>query len=203
MNWSQEEINTLIEVYSDMASLTISENMNRSLYSIKSMANKLRLKKSKKYKSNFLSKRNKLLGRDLSFDFLSEIALKYNSRSEFQKMDPSAYFSARKMKILNTICSHMIKKSFSIPQMILYEICMQIFDSKIRYNDRKIIKPYELDIFIDEYKLALEYNSKYWHLNDKIDKNYLCKSKDILLIQITETNRDYESDIKDQLINIV
>ena len=60
-------------------------------------------------------------------------------------------------------------------------------------NNRKIIHPLELDIYLPEYSLAIEFNGLYWHseLNGK-DKNYhlnktkLCEEKGIQLIHIFE-----------------
>ena len=58
---------------------------------------------------------------------------------------------------------------------------------------RKIIKPYELDIYIPDLKLAIEYNGNYWHsIKNNSNKNYhlmkslLCRNKNIRLIHIYE-----------------
>ena len=58
-------------------------------------------------------------------------------------------------------------------------------------NSRKIIPPYELDIYIPEYNLAIEYNGVYWHTESMgKDKNYhlnktlLCARKNIQLLHI-------------------
>lgn len=59
-------------------------------------------------------------------------------------------------------------------------------------NDRKIISPLELDIFIPDFKLAIEINGIYWH--SKKDKNYhsdkrkLCKNIGIRCIQFTNVD---------------
>ena len=64
-------------------------------------------------------------------------------------------------------------------------------------NNRKIISPYELDIYIPEYKLAIEFNGAFWHSSyslesDKKYKNYhlmkteMCKKKGIQLLHIFE-----------------
>lgn len=55
-------------------------------------------------------------------------------------------------------------------------------------NIRSIISPYELDIYLPDYKLAIEYNGSYFH--SQVDKNYhkmktdLCNSKGIQLLHI-------------------
>lgn len=67
-------------------------------------------------------------------------------------------------------------------------------DIDIIENDRKIIYPQELDIYIPELKVAIEYNGFYWH--SKLEKNYhknksiKCAKKGIRLIHIY----DFESD---------
>lgn len=65
-------------------------------------------------------------------------------------------------------------------------------------NDRKIIKPHELDIYIPEKRIAIEYNGLYWHSEEAgKDKHYhynkwlACKDKGIQLIQIWED--DYKN----------
>ena len=67
-------------------------------------------------------------------------------------------------------------------------------DSK--YNNRSIIKPYELDIFIPSKKIGIEVNGIYWHSFNHIEtteernrhtnKCDLCVNYDIFLIQINE-----------------
>ena len=71
----------------------------------------------------------------------------------------------------------------------------------IYHNTRTIIKPYELDIYIPELKLAFEFNGMFWHSNRGIRrrtkgkfktskyhkmKSKICKSKGIKLIHIPE-----------------
>lgn len=205
MFWKDEEIELLKELYTYRKSEDISIILERSLSSIINKANELNLKKSINYKNelnNNLIKRNKKIGRDLSDELLKEIALKYKSRSEFILNDASAYTTSRKKgkEFLDKICLHMISQSFSIPQLILFFIIKIIFkDDNIYYNYRNLIKPYEIDIYIEN-KLAIEYNGKKWHLNDKVNKKELCNNINIDFLLILENNRNYESDIKNQLI---
>jgi G:T-mismatch repair DNA endonuclease (very short patch repair protein) len=64
-------------------------------------------------------------------------------------------------------------------------------------NNKQIIKPYELDIYIPEKKIAIEYNGLYWHSsgsketdNEKLKyhlmKTDMCEEKGIQLLHIFE-----------------
>ena len=65
---------------------------------------------------------------------------------------------------------------------------------KIEYisNDREIISPQELDIYIPSYELAIEINGCYWHSIEYKSKNYhydkwfQCKEKGIKMITLWE-----------------
>lgn len=68
------------------------------------------------------------------------------------------------------------------------------YTDSILTNKRLIIEPFELDYYIPEHNLAIEYNGLYWHseVNGKKDRNYhlqktlRCADKNIQLIQIFE-----------------
>ena len=59
-------------------------------------------------------------------------------------------------------------------------------------NRRDIIAPYELDIYLPEFKLAIEFNGLYWHSENFKSKNYhlnktqKCEEKGIRLVHIFE-----------------
>jgi len=81
-----------------------------------------------------------------------------------------------------------------------------ISDRLIIFNDRTLINPYEIDIYIPELKLAFEFNGLYWHSDKYKDKNYhnnkhkLCKEKDIELFQIWEDDWLYKNNIIKSII---
>lgn len=63
----------------------------------------------------------------------------------------------------------------------------------VKINVKSVIKPYELDVYVPEKKIAIEYNGLYWHSEDMgKDKNYhynkwlACKEQGIQLIQLWE-----------------
>lgn len=203
MEWEENEIVYLKNNYPNMKNIDISKYLNRSVKSINSKAFRLKLKKTKEHKSKMISKRNKMVGRDLTYHKLKEIASKYKTRGEFIFKDPSGYSSARVKGILDDICSHMYRQSYSIPQLICKYIFDKITMSKGLYNDRETIKPYELDIYYPEYKLSIEYNGKGWHgIDDNTDiKLKKCEESGIKLFVLIENSRRYEEDIKNQIVN--
>lgn len=144
-------------------------------------------------------------GRRLTDIFLKNEAKKYRSKVEFQEKDPSAYTTCRRRGILDEACSHMIPLSFSIPQLIARQLFDILFEEKCKYNDRRAIAPYELDLFYPSLRFAVEYHGKGWHCSDvacKRDeqKKKICKKMGINILVIKENSREYENDIKSQTI---
>jgi hypothetical protein len=173
-----------MENYSDKFNSELVDILGRSEKSIYMKANKLKLKKSNSHKSKCISKRNKMVGRDLSYELMVEIAKKYKTKTELQKKDPSVYSTIRRTGLLNDLCSHMVTKNFSIPQIILKKIIEILITKNIKYNDRSTLKPYEIDIFLPEFNLGFEYNGKGWHENNLNDVNDIFIPK----INIIENN---------------
>ena len=77
-------------------------------------------------------------------------------------------------------------------------------------NVKSIIPPYELDIYIPDRNIAIEYDGLYFHNSDHVDKDYhllktkLCSAIGIRLIHIFEDEWLYTPDIvKSKLKNIL
>ena len=200
--WDDDKIKYLIENYGNTQNNVLCNVLNITEKALTSKAYRLGLKKTKKHKSEMIGKRNKIVGRDLNYDNLKKIAILYKSRGEFQNKDSSAYSVSQKNGILDDICGHMVKQSFSIPQLILKNILDKLFNIDSNYNDRVVIKPYEIDVYYPTLKLGFEYNGYGWHVNNRNDelKNKKAKDKNITIITINENHRKYEKDIKEQLI---
>jgi hypothetical protein len=60
----------------------------------------------------------------------------------------------------------------------------------VEQSNRSLISPYEIDIFLPEHSLAIEYNGLYWHSSKYVDKNYhlnktkMLMEKNIKLIHV-------------------
>ena len=91
------------------------------------------------------------------------------------------------------------------------EICTWLNDLNIKNIQRgnhSVINPYQLDIYLPEYSLAVEFNGLYWHseLGGNKDRNYhlnktnLCKDKGIELIHIFEDEWINKQDIVKSII---
>lgn len=77
-------------------------------------------------------------------------------------------------------------------------------------NSKTIISPYEIDMYIPDKKMGIEFNGNYWHSDIKVDKGYhkskvlIAKEKGIRLIHIYEYEwKNNKEKIKQYLRNIL
>ena len=74
-------------------------------------------------------------------------------------------------------------------------------------NSRSIIKPREIDLYIPDKKLAIEFNGVFWHSEDHVSKSYHlnktidCEKKGIQLIHIYEDEWYYKQSIVKSMIS--
>ena len=91
----------------------------------------------------------------------------------------------------------------SIIERSFLSFIRQIYNGEILTNDRTLISPYELDIYLPEKKIAFEFNGIFWHsdFNPRIDKYYhqkkslLCQEKEVQLLHIWEDDWKLKADI--------
>ena len=80
--------------------------------------------------------------------------------------------------------------SYSEKEMV--DFIKSIYDGEIIENTKKIIPPKELDVYISNKNLAIEFNGVHWHDENHVDKNYhltktnMCNEKGIDLIHVFE-----------------
>lgn len=88
----------------------------------------------------------------------------------------------------------------NIKQHTVYDFIKSIYNKEILFNTRKVISPMELDIYIPEKNVAIEFNGIYWHSSaNTLDYNYhqqkskICYDKNIRLIHVYEDEWDDEN----------
>lgn len=95
-----------------------------------------------------------------------------------------------------------ILSGFSSAEKYLARWCKEFMN--VEENNRELIKPYEIDIYLPDYKLGIEYNGAYWHSTEyKNDKYYhqnkikIANDKGIRLLNVWDfqTLEDIKSDI--------
>lgn len=125
----------------------------------------------------------------LEFKYLFDGNNKYILNSEIYKIEE---YSNKHVKSCNEEC--------------IYQYIKNIYSGTIIQHTRKIIKPYELDIYLPEINLAIEYNGMYWHNANNVSENYhfnktkLCEQKEIRLIHIFEDEWINHKDICNSII---
>ena len=88
----------------------------------------------------------------------------------------------------------------------LLDFIKDLTTEKIISNDKSIINPYELDIYIPSKNLAFEFNGIYYHSNQFKDKMYhynktkLCEEKGIRLIHVFEDDWRFKQNIVKSMI---
>ena len=68
-------------------------------------------------------------------------------------------------------CPHCARMR-SIVENELVEYVKSIYSGEIKTSDRSLINPYELDIYLPEKKIAIEFNGLYWHGEKQKGKDY-------------------------------
>lgn len=148
-------------------------------------------------------------GRKRDLEFLRKEALRYKTRSEFAKADCSLYAYAARHGLLDHVRAHMckIRGGFSVPQYICKIIFDDILEDIGEYNTRKVITPFEIDIFYPKFNLAIEYNGRRWHTDLISDrKRKKLESRKLHLMVIEQGNcpsffQNYVPWIKNDIIS--
>jgi hypothetical protein len=109
-------------------------------------------------------------------------------------------------------CNPLINtKGQSISENELLEYIKTLVNNVV-VQDRTVIKPLEVDIYLPDNKIAIEYDGLYWHSEIKGNKNHkyhliktnLCSDKHIHLIHVFEDEWNFKKSIvKNRLKNIL
>lgn len=133
-------------------------------------------------------------------------------------------FYSRRMRNLEicTICNKLGGSNTSKGENEIFNYICTLFNGSIIKNTRKIIPPYELDIFLPDIKLAIEFNGNYDHANPSMYKKYdkirgktaeeiwqkdkrkenMCVNNDIKLIVVWQDEWESNCDIVKETIRL-
>lgn len=85
------------------------------------------------------------------------------------------------------------KTPYSALEKSIVDFIKTFYDNKIVENSKLIINPKELDIYLPDLKLAIEFNGNFWHSQENgfakdyhLKKSLMCRDKGIRLIHIYE-----------------
>ena len=101
---------------------------------------------------------------------------------------------------------HPVHEFVSNKERSVAEWVRSIYSGTVITSDRSMIAPYELDIYIPERNLAIEFDGAYWHSERFKERDYhqkkslLCMNKGIRLIHIPELIWEYKRDIIKSII---
>lgn len=106
-------------------------------------------------------------------------------------------------------CKSCNTNTISSGELELYEFIKSIYDGNIITNDRSILMGKEIDIYLPDIKLAIEYNGIYWHSDLRGNKNKYyhlnktesCSEVDVKLIHVFEHEWLYKKDIIKSMIS--
>ena len=102
-------------------------------------------------------------------------------------------------------CYPYMENSSSSEKMLL-DFVHSIYNGEIVENTRAIIHPYELNIYIPEKNIAIEYNGLYWHSEQYVPSTYhkmksdICKERGVHLIHVFEDDWLYKREIVQSVI---
>lgn len=108
-------------------------------------------------------------------------------------------------------CINCVNSAKSLKEKEVVKFLKNLGINNIIENSKSIIPPQEIDIYLPEYKLAIEFNGLYWHSEQVgVDKNYHinktneCEKLGIHLIHVFQDDWEYKQEIvKSRLINIL
>ncbi len=192
----QKAINTKLKNGYDLAFFRGRKHSNESkkLISEKSiLANKIKTANADIARIGRLAE----YGFEITQDHGTSVGIKCKAGHLFSRSKPTLNISKFDIEMC-PVCYPPLKGT-SYAESDIYLFIVQ-FTTAIR-GDRSIISPKELDIFLPEFNIAIEYHGLYWHSELYKDPNYhkdklqLCRNKGVRLIQIFEDEWINKQDI--------
>lgn len=128
---------------------------------------------------NRICKHMKYKHKNWSVDSIIKISSKYFNRGEFQRKNSNAYQAARRFGILNSVCEHMkdSRNTSSYEKKLFNEIkrvfpdAKKLIDRKVKIPNKPHIKGFHIDIYIPHLNKGIEFDGKYWHSVEGLERS--------------------------------
>ena len=125
----------------------------------------------------------------------------FNSHIYFTHFDKNDWGTPRCLKC------HPFLRNCSYNEKEIVDFIKSIYNGEISENNRSLIHPFEIDIYMPELKLAIEYNGDFWHTEGQgkgegyhIGKTEKCLEKGVRLIHVFEHEWDNKKRIVKDII---
>lgn len=180
--------------------------------SLGTMTTEMRLGISKRKKEKWIQE---VLKQNINLKFIDMFPDKklYSFECEYGHVFEISFALLNMRNRLDTvICTECnpIEKHISGLEIQLTNFIKGNYEGIINENDKKVINPYELDIYLPELKLAFEFNGLFWHCEYSksdtyhYDKTELCEKNGIKLIHIYEDDWLFKQEIvKSRILNLL
>ena len=107
--------------------------------------------------------------------------------------------------VLCTVCNP-LQKSYSNAEIDLINFIKENYTGDIKQQNKTILDGKEIDIYLPDINIGIEYNGLFWHCDMFKDRNYhknktdKCSEHNIQLIHIWEDDWNYKQDIVKSII---
>ena len=162
----------------------ISQGYVRKYCSIKCFNNDLEVKEK-------ASKREKEKAPERLEKRKKTIIEKYGSLDNWPGMNNKKNKKIKKKNLNQQLINKLLNINNDMKNEV-FNFIKSIYSGEIIRNSRNIIKPLELDLYLPEFNLAIEFDGLYWHSDKYKDKNYhlqkteACEKQSIHLLHIFE-----------------
>lgn len=131
--------------------------------------------------------------------------------NEFESYIYSTNFNKNDWGTPRCLSCHPFLRNCSYNEKEILDFVKSIYNGEISENDRSLIHPFEIDIYIPERKIAIEYNGDFWHTEGQgkdekyhVGKTESCLEKGVQLIHIFEHEwNDRKSIVKDRIKSLL
>ena len=149
---------------------------------------------------------NKLFNKNIEVISSKEDFINGNFPIKYKCLHCNEEFDLFTINPQKIFCKKCFDENISKGEKEIYNFIKSVYNKNIEQHNRTVLNGKELDIYIPDKNLAIEFNGDYWHSSERKDKNYHlektleCRSKGIRLIHIFEHEWDFKRPIVESIL---